>query len=107
SGDPYCAEICAGSGLDWLMLDQEHVPNDLRSTLAQLQAVAPYPVEVLVRPPSGDPVVIKRLLDIGVTNLIIPMVETAEQARALVAATRYPPEGIRGVGSAFARASLW
>ncbi len=107
SGNAYTAEICAGSGVDWLMLDQEHVPNDLRSTLAQMQAVAAYPVEVLVRPASGDPVVIKQLLDVGVTNLIVPMVESAEQAAALVASTRYPPNGIRGVGSALARASRW
>ncbi|GAA1970398.1 4-hydroxy-2-oxoheptanedioate aldolase [Nocardioides panacihumi] len=107
SGNAYSAEICAGSGLDWLMLDQEHVPNDLRSTLAQLQAVAPYPVEVLVRPPSADPVLIKQLLDVGVTNLIVPMIESADEARAVVAATRYPPKGIRGVGSALARASQW
>lgn len=107
AGNSYTAEICAGSGLDWLMLDQEHVPNDLRSTLSQLQAVAAYPIEVLVRPASGDPVVIKQLLDIGVTNLIVPMVESAAEAAALVAATRYPPAGIRGVGSALARASRW
>lgn len=107
SGNAYSAEICAGAGLDWLMLDLEHVPNDIRSTLAQLQAVAPYPVHVLVRPASGDPIAIKQLLDIGATDLIVPMVESADEARALVAATRYPPEGIRGVGSALARASRW
>ncbi|TCN53668.1 4-hydroxy-2-oxoheptanedioate aldolase [Rhodococcus sp. SMB37] len=107
SGNAYSAEICAGSGMDWLMLDQEHVPNDIRSTLAQLQAVAGYPVEVLVRPASADPVAIKQLLDIGVTNLIVPMIESADAARAVIAATRYPPEGIRGVGSALARASRW
>jgi 4-hydroxy-2-oxoheptanedioate aldolase len=107
SGNAYSAEICAGAGLDWLMLDLEHVPNDIRSTLAQLQAVAAYPVHVLVRPASGDPVAIKQLLDIGATDLIVPMVESAEEARMLVAATRYPPAGIRGVGSALARASRW
>ncbi|NMD61393.1 UNVERIFIED_ORG: 2,4-dihydroxyhept-2-enedioate aldolase [Nocardia globerula] len=107
SGNAYSAEICAGAGLDWLMLDQEHVPNDIRSTLAQLQAIAPYPVEVLVRPASGDPVAIKQLLDIGAVNLIVPMVESADEAVRLVAATRYPPLGIRGVGSALARASRW
>lgn len=107
SGNAYSAEICAGAGLDWLMLDLEHVPNDIRSTLAQLQALAAYPVQVLVRPASGDPIAIKQLLDIGATNLIIPMVESADEARSLVAATRYPPEGIRGVGSALARASRW
>jgi 4-hydroxy-2-oxoheptanedioate aldolase len=103
--DPYSAEVCAGAGFDWLVIDGEHAPNDLRSTLAQLQAVAPYPAAPVVRPPVGDPVLIKQLLDIGARNLLIPMVETADQARDLVAATRYPPRGIRGVGSALARAS--
>jgi 4-hydroxy-2-oxoheptanedioate aldolase len=107
SGSPVCAEICAGAGFDWLLIDSEHAPNDLRSILAQLQAVAPYPVTPVVRPPSGDAVVIKQLLDVGVEVLLIPMVESRAQARALVAATRYPPEGIRGVGSALARASRW
>lgn len=107
SGSPYCAEICAGGGLDWLLIDGEHAPNDLRSTLAQLQAVAPYPVAPVVRPPTDDPVLIKQLLDIGAENLLLPMVESADQAAAIVAATRYPPAGIRGVGAAFARASRW
>jgi 4-hydroxy-2-oxoheptanedioate aldolase len=107
SGSPVCAEICAGAGFDWLLVDSEHAPNDLRSILAQLQAVAAYPVTPVIRPPSGDPVLIKQLLDVGVEVLLIPMVESRAQARALVAATRYPPEGIRGVGSALARASRW
>ena len=107
SGSPVVAEICAGSGLDWLLIDGEHAPNDLQSILAQLHAVAPYPVTPVVRPPVGDPVLIKQLLDLGVEVLLIPMVESAAQARDLVAATRYPPDGIRGVGSALARASRW
>jgi 4-hydroxy-2-oxoheptanedioate aldolase len=107
SASPVCAEICAGAGLDWLLIDSEHAPNDLHSILAQLQAVAAYPVTPVVRPPSGDPVTIKRLLDVGVEILLIPMVESRAQAEALVAATRYPPDGIRGVGSALARASGW
>jgi 4-hydroxy-2-oxoheptanedioate aldolase len=107
SGSAYTAEICAGSGLDCLVIDCEHAPNDVPSLVPQLQAVAPYPIETIVRPPTGDPVLIKQLLDIGVRNLMVPMVESAEQARALVAAMRYPPEGIRGVGAAFARASRW
>jgi 4-hydroxy-2-oxoheptanedioate aldolase len=107
SGSPLCAEICAGSGLDWLLIDGEHAPNDVRSILAQLQAVAPYPVTPVVRPPAGDPVLIKQLLDVGAEVLLIPMVESGAQARALVTATRYPPQGIRGVGSALARASRW
>ncbi|MCW2945722.1 MAG: garL [Actinoallomurus sp.] len=107
SGSAYAAEICAGGGLDCLIIDCEHAPNNVPSLVPQLQAVAPYPVETIVRPPTGDPVLIKQLLDIGVRNLMVPMVESAEQARALVAAMRYPPEGIRGVGAAFARASRW
>ncbi|PNY79611.1 4-hydroxy-2-oxoheptanedioate aldolase [Deinococcus koreensis] len=103
--DPYSAEICAGAGFDWVLIDGEHAPNDLRSTLAALQATAPFASAVLVRPPVGDPVLIKQLLDIGARALLIPMVDTAAQARALVAATRYPPRGIRGVGAALARAS--
>ena len=107
SGNPYCAEICAGAGLDWLLIDNEHAPNDVRSTLAQLQAVAAYGVHVVVRPPFGDVVVIKQLLDIGVESLLVPMVETPEQAARVVEAVHYPPRGVRGVGSALARASRW
>jgi len=107
TGSSYCAEVCAGGGLDWLLIDMEHAPNDLRSVLSQLQAVAPYPVNVAVRPPASEPHMIKQLLDIGVVNLLLPMVESAEQASALVRATRYPPDGDRGVGAAFARASRW
>ncbi|WP_216322074.1 4-hydroxy-2-oxoheptanedioate aldolase [Deinococcus aestuarii] len=105
--DPYCAEVCAGAGFDWLLIDGEHAPNDVRSTLAQLQALAASPVAPIVRPPVGDTHLIKQYLDLGVQTLLVPMVETAEQARALVAATRYPPRGVRGVGSALARASRW
>jgi 4-hydroxy-2-oxoheptanedioate aldolase len=108
SGSSYVTEICAGSGIDWVLLDQEHAPNDLRTTLEQLQVLAGYPdVDVLVRPPAADPVFIKQLLDIGVQNLIVPMIDDADAAASAVAAMRYPPEGIRGVGSALARASRW
>ncbi|MDT5191779.1 MAG: 4-hydroxy-2-oxoheptanedioate aldolase [Mycobacterium sp.] len=108
SGSGYVTEICAGSGIDWVLLDQEHAPNDLRSTLEQLQVLAGYPdVDVLVRPPSADPVFVKQLLDVGVQNLIVPMIDGADGASSAVAATRYPPGGIRGVGSALARASRW
>ena len=105
--DPYCAELSATAGFDWLLIDGEHAPNDVRSILSQLQAVAAYPAHVLVRPPVGDVHLIKQLLDIGALTLLIPMVETAEQAALLVSATRYPTAGIRGVGSALARASRW
>ncbi len=105
--DPYCAEICAGAGFDWLLIDGEHAPNDVRTTLSILQAVAPYPVSPVVRPPVGEVHLVKQYLDLGVQNLLVPMIDTAEQARRMVAATRYPPQGIRGVGSALARASRW
>ncbi|QXH33483.1 4-hydroxy-2-oxoheptanedioate aldolase [Pseudomonas muyukensis] len=105
--DPYCAELAASVGFDWLLLDGEHAPNDLRSLLGQLQGVAPYPGQAVVRPVIGDIALIKQLLDIGAQTLLVPMVESAEQARQLVRATRYPPAGIRGVGSALARASRW
>ncbi|MBO1269555.1 aldolase/citrate lyase family protein [Arthrobacter cavernae] len=107
SGSPLVAEICAGSGLDWLLIDAEHSPNGLESILAQLQAVKGYPVQVMVRPPVNDTVLIKQYLDLGVQNLLIPMVNSAAEAEAAVAAVRYPPHGVRGVGSALARASRW
>jgi 4-hydroxy-2-oxoheptanedioate aldolase len=108
SGSGYIAEICAGSGIDWVLLDQEHAPNDIHSTLEQLQVLAGYPdVDVVVRPPAADPALIKQLLDIGAHNLIVPMVDSPEEAAAVVASTRYPPAGVRGVGSALARASRW
>ena len=105
--DSYCAEIAANAGYDWLLIDGEHAPNDVRSILAQLQSVAAYPSQAVVRPVSGDVPLIKQLLDIGAQTLLIPMVESAEQAELIVKATRYPPEGIRGVGAALARASRW
>lgn len=103
----YSAEAIAGTGFDWLVIDGEHSPNDVRSILAQLQAVAPYPSHPVVRPVVGDVALIKQLLDVGAQTLLIPMIETAEQAAQMVAATRYPPHGIRGVGSALARSSRW
>lgn len=95
--DPFAAELVAGSGFDWLLFDTEHSHAGVRDVLSQLQAVAPYPVSPVVRPPANDPVAIKRLLDVGAQTLLIPQVNTAEEARAAVSATRYPPEGVRGV----------
>jgi 4-hydroxy-2-oxoheptanedioate aldolase len=104
---PYSTEVCATAGFHWLLIDNEHAPNDVRSTLAQLQAVAAYPSHPIVRAVTGDAATIKQLLDIGVQTLLVPMVDTPEQAASLVRATRYPPQGIRGVGAAVARASRW
>jgi 4-hydroxy-2-oxoheptanedioate aldolase len=107
SGSALNAEIAAGSGLDIVLIDAEHSPNGPESVLAQLQAVAAYPVAPLVRPPFGDTVVIKQYLDLGAQNLLIPMVDSPEQAAELVRAVRYPPGGVRGVGSALARSARW
>lgn len=105
--DPYAAELCATAGFDWLLVDGEHGPNDLRSMLAVLQAVAPYASHPVVRIPHGDPALIKQVLEIGATTLLVPMVDSAAQAQMLARAMRYPPAGIRGVGSGLARSSRW
>src|SRR5690606_9732800 len=85
----------------------EHTPNSLESVQAQLYAVSGYPVTPVVRPAVGDTVLIKQYLDLGVQNLLIPMVESEAQATALVQAVRYPGAGVRGVGAALARSSRW
>ena len=96
-----------GAGFDWLLIDAEHAPNTVQTVLTQLQAIAPYPSQPVVRPSWNDPVQIKQLLDVGAQTLLVPMVQNAEEARLAVRSTRYPPAGIRGVGSALARASRW
>ena len=93
----YTVEVIAGAGFDWILLDMEHSPNDLESALAQLQAAAPYSSHPVVRVPWNDMVSIKRLLDIGAQSLLVPYVSTADEARAAVSYTRYPPAGVRGV----------
>jgi len=111
----YAAEILGGTGFDWLLIDGEHAPNDVRSVLEQLQGLASawsaqpdaQRSQAVVRVPVGDSTLIKQFLDIGAQTLLVPMVDTPEQAAQLVQATRYPPDGIRGMGSALARASRW
>ena len=105
--DANVAEALAGCGFDWLLLDGEHAPNDVRTVLEQLRALAPYAVSPIVRPVQGDVALIKQYLDVGAQTLLVPMVDTPEHAAHLVKAMRYPPEGIRGVGAALARASRW
>lgn len=102
---PLSAELCAGAGFDWLVIDAEHAPNDLPLILSQLQAVAAYPSHPVVRPPIGETWMIKQLLDIGAQTILVPMIETPEQAKDMVRAMHYPPKGVRGVGSALARSS--
>lgn len=107
SGSPVMAELMAGSGLDWLLIDMEHAPNGLESVLAQLYAASAYPAAAVVRVPSNDPVVIKQVLDLGAQTIMVPMVATAAEAEAAARAAHYPPAGIRGVGSALARSARW
>ena len=103
--NPYTAEICARAGYDWLLFDGEHAPNTAQTLLAQLQAVSAFPIAPIARVPSGEPVAIKQYLDLGFATLLVPMVDSVEQARMIVAASRFPPRGIRGVASATSRAS--
>ncbi|MEM6985252.1 MAG: aldolase/citrate lyase family protein [Pseudomonadota bacterium] len=103
--DPYLGELSARAGFDWVVVDNEHSPNDIKSTAGQLQAIEATPTEAVVRPVIGETWLIKQLLDVGAQTFVMPMVETADQAGELVRATRYPPDGVRGVGAALARAS--
>ena len=108
--DAYSAEICAGAGFDWLLIDGEHSPNDLRTLLQQAQVVAAYPAtHAIARVPMGHgnagQMLLKQYLDLGIQTLLVPMVDTAEQARNIVRDMRYPPDGVRGMGGA--RGSRW
>lgn len=107
SGSPVAAEIMAGAGLDWLLIDMEHAPNGLESVMAQLHAVSGYSATPMVRVPAGETIIIKQVLDLGAQNILVPMVSTAEQARDVAAMAQYPPAGVRGVGSALARSGRW
>lgn len=107
STSSYMAEIAATSGYDWLLIDGEHAPNTVQDLYHQLQAIAPYASQPVIRPVEGNKSLIKQMLDIGAQTLLIPMVDSAEQARQVVSATRYPPLGERGVGASVARAARW
>jgi 4-hydroxy-2-oxoheptanedioate aldolase len=93
------AEICAGAGFDWVLIDTEHAPTDLQDVHRQLHAAAAYPTATLVRAYWNDTVLIKRLLDLGVQSLLLPNVQNVEEAKRAVAAVRYPPQGVRGVST--------
>jgi len=106
--DSYAAEISAGAGFDWVMIDGEHAPFDLRSIIHSLQAVNQYEdTTAIVRVRSHDTEEIKVLLDAGVQNILVPMIESAEVAEKLAKSMRYPTAGTRGVGTALARAAQW
>lgn len=101
----YAAEIAATAGFDWLLVDGEHAPNDLNSVLEQVRVIEGSGSHPVARLPIGETWMIKQYLDAGVQSLLVPMVESGDQAAELVRAVRYPPHGVRGVGSALARAS--
>ncbi len=96
-GNAITTEIMGIAGFDWLLLDGEHAPNDVLNFIPQLMALKDSPSAAVVRPKWNDMVEIKQLLDIGFYNFLIPFVESADDARRAVAATRYPPQGVRGV----------
>lgn len=104
-GEAPCAEMMGTAGFDWLVIDGEHGPNDLRSIRDQLMALEASASHAVVRLPADEVWMIKQVLDIGAQTLLVPMVETAEQAQAIVSAMRYPPEGMRGMGATLARAT--
>ena len=105
--DSSCAEICAAAGFDWLLIDAEHAPFDVPGVMSHLQAIQPYDCSALVRPASDDRALLKQLLDVGAQSLLVPMVETAQQAEELVKSVYYPPRGVRGLGTSLARAARW
>lgn len=100
----YSAEAMGVAGFDWLLIDGEHAPNDIRSMREQIMALDTSPSHAIVRLPIGETYMIKQVLDIGAQTILVPMVESADEARALVNACRYPPTGVRGVGYAVTRA---
>ncbi len=106
----FAADVVAPAGYDWVLVDMEHSPNDLSSILGQLQVFAASPTTAIVRPEWNDPILVKRLLDLGAPGLLFPMIQSVEEAQLAVASTRYPPLGIRGVSgstraNAFGRCS--
>jgi len=104
-GSPQIAELLAMTGFDFLLFDQEHGLGDSTSLVGLLQAIAPTSTSSVVRIPSNDPIYLKRVLDAGVEGVMIPQVETADEARAAVEACRYPPRGRRGSSIGSCRAS--
>lgn len=97
SASPVVAEAVGHAGFDWGVLDMEHAPADMMEVIHMLQAVSSTKMVPVVRVPWNDTVTIKRVLDAGATTLLIPLVQSADEARQAVAATRYPPQGVRGV----------
>ncbi len=105
--DTSVAEMMAGAGFDWLVVDHEHGPFELRDVMHHLQAMAAHDVAPIVRPVDGSASLLKKFCDIGVQSFLVPMIDTPEQATAVVSAVKYPPDGMRGLGTSMARAARW
>lgn len=105
SGEAAVTELVATADFDWLVLDGEHAPNDLRSLRDQLMVVEPAPAHAVVRIPFGEVWLVKQALDAGAQTIIVPMIDTAEEAAEMARAMRYPPDGIRGMGASGGRVS--
>ncbi len=106
-GSPLVSELAGQSGFDWCLIDGEHSPWDPVGIRAQLMALAGTPAQAVVRVPVAEDWVLKQVLDIGAQSVLVPMVDTAEEARAVVRACRYPPDGVRGQGAAVTRSALF
>ncbi len=105
--DNSIAEMMACAGFDWLLIDHEHGPYELRDVMVSLQAMSAYDVAPIVRPANGDTALLKKFCDIGAQSFLVPMIDTADEARAVVEAVKYPPQGRRGLGTSMARAARW
>ena len=94
----YAMEVSSGGGMDWLIIDMEHMPIDMFMMVRQLQATMENRTQPVVRIPWNDMVTVKRVLGAGAQSLLIPMIQTGEEARNAIAYTRYAPDGVRGSG---------
>jgi len=104
-GSATVAELASSAGFDWCLIDAEHNPNSDKSAMSQLQAMNGAPAQAVMRVTSGQDWLLKRALDIGVQSLLVPLIDTAEEAAEMARAVRYPPEGNRGMGAIQARAT--
>ena len=104
-GSPNLAELLAGCGYDWILIDTEHSPNDMQEIVSQLQAMSSFDVQTIVRPAWSDMIMVKRCLDAGAQTLLFPCVQNAAEAELAVSYTRYPPLGVRGVSGSTRAAS--
>ncbi|MDB5658916.1 MAG: 2-keto-3-deoxy-L-rhamnonate aldolase [Cypionkella sp.] len=101
---PYSAELLSGCGFDWLLIDGEHGPNSIPTMLTQAQTIATR-TSTIVRIPVGETHLIKQVLDLGIQTVMVPMIESVDHAKQMALAMKYPPEGVRGLGAAVARAA--